>query len=225
MKFIWPIDSPVITRNFFFTDPLYLGGQHAAVDIICSSMPTYGAPVVAVAAGVLYASPINDRLSGWNVYIDHDGGWRSGYRHFREQIFQVGVPIPVAQGQVIGYADSTGTVTGPHLHFDLWNHEKKDSTAFYKVGWYAHNPEKYLTEEVDMPFTEAELRRMIAEEVMIVMQGVITRTGQDRDPALFDIMTEVQATKAQVNDIHFRAGAEGNPTLKDIMVEVQKGDD
>src|SRR5438132_2508664 len=145
MNFNWPISAPrIVTRGFSFLDPLYVGGQHAAVDIICSGRDTYGEPVRAVADGVAFASPIKDYYSGWNVYVDHAEGWRSGYRHFMAQILPVNQPITVFKGDILGYADSTGVVTGPHLHFDLWNKDQIDPTAFYKVGWWAHDPELYL---------------------------------------------------------------------------------
>jgi len=162
MNFIWPIDAPrIVTRDFYFLDPLYLGGQHAAIDIITDGRPTTGEPVRAVADGTAYASPIKDFYSGWNVYVDHADNWRSGYRHFEHQILPPGVPIPVKQGDILGYADSTGTVTGPHLHFDLWNRDQLNPDAFYKVGWWAQNPEQYL-EEVDLA-TLAELEARIAK--------------------------------------------------------------
>lgn len=159
MKFIWPIKTPrIVTRDFYFKDSLYIGGQHAAVDIICDNRLTTGEPVLAIADGVAYASPIKDYYSGWNVYIEHDGGWRSGYRHFEHQILPPGQPNPVKQGDTIGYADSTGVVTGPHLHFDLWNRDKLSPEAFYKVGWWAHDPELYLSdEEVDLTPEESQM--------------------------------------------------------------------
>ena len=173
MRFVWPLALPFfITRDFYFKDSLYVGGQHAAIDIIAQSRPTDGDPVRAIADGTAYSSPINDYYSGWNVYVEHADGWRSGYRHFRNQILPVNQPIPVSQGTVLGYADSTGRVTGPHLHFDLWNHEKKSPEAFAKVGWWAHDPELYLgvESENDMPITNAEWQQIATADENITKQ-------------------------------------------------------
>ena len=162
MYFTWPMPGAVVvTRNFYFKDSLYVGGQHAAIDLIRTDVPTFGSPVIAIADGTAYASPIKDYYSGWHVYVEHADNWRSGYRHFKDQILPVGQPNPVKQGDLLGYANSTGTVTGPHLHFDLWNRNKLSPEAFYKVGWWAHDPELYLGQgEEDMALTaqqEADL--------------------------------------------------------------------
>lgn len=54
---------------------------------------------------------------GISVTINHDGGITTHYAHLS------GVNVSVGQwvgaGAVIGYAGSTGQVTGPHLHFEV----------------------------------------------------------------------------------------------------------
>jgi hypothetical protein len=99
--------------------------------------------VLAIADGTLWANPL-DTLSGLNCYIDHADGWRSGYRHLSRHVFPYNQPFPVKQGQTIGFAGNTGLSTGPHLHLDLWNRKRQSPEAFVKVGWYAHDPAKYL---------------------------------------------------------------------------------
>src|SRR3990172_4483507 len=158
----------VVTRNFYFKDSLYVGGQHAAIDLIRTDVPTFGSPVIAIADGTAYASPIKDYYSGWHVYVEHADNWRSGYRHFKDQILPVGQPNPVKQGDLLGYANSTGTVTGPHLHFDLWNRNKLSPEAFYKIGWWAHDPELYLGQEEDnMPVTDSEWQQIATADKII----------------------------------------------------------
>jgi murein DD-endopeptidase MepM/ murein hydrolase activator NlpD len=184
--FIWPLDSPIVTRDFFFKSPIYIGSQHAALDIICGDRPTTGAPVYAIADGTLIARPY-DSQSGYNVQVFHADGWVSGYRHFRELIWPVNTPVALNQGRVIGYADSTGNVTGPHLHFDLWNTSKQDETAFYKVGYWAHDPTLYLgNEEDDLPYTEEQLKAIVRGVVREELDGYkdavrqLTMEGIDR---------------------------------------------
>lgn len=153
--FIWPLADHIVTRRFDYMSPVYYQGQHGAIDLIRYGA-TYGAPVLAIADGTLWANPL-DALSGLNCYIDHADGWRSGYRHLSRHVFPYNQPFSVKQGQIIGYAGSTGLSTGPHLHLDLWNKKRQSAEAFVKLGWYAHDPEKYLgIEEEHMGLTQEQ---------------------------------------------------------------------
>ena len=76
-----------------------------------------GSPIVAPAAGVVVlAEPLTVR--GNATIIDHGWGVYTGYWHQSEILVRPG--DVVAAGQVIGYVGSTGRVTGPHLHWELW---------------------------------------------------------------------------------------------------------
>ena len=82
----------------------------------------YGAPrgaaVVAVAAGTVISA-------GWaggggkQVRIRHAGGMETLYMHLSSYGPGVRTGVRVDQGQLIGRVGSTGTATGPHLHFSL----------------------------------------------------------------------------------------------------------
>jgi murein DD-endopeptidase MepM/ murein hydrolase activator NlpD len=76
-----------------------------------------GTPVLAAASGVVV---MVDRLNirGNATIIDHGWGIYTGYWHQTEQYVSVG--DIVSTGQVIGTIGSTGRVTGPHLHWELW---------------------------------------------------------------------------------------------------------
>ena len=90
---------------------------HDGVDLSASC----GTPIHAAAAGRVTSE-------GWyGAYgqrIVLDNGWISGhyivtsYNHMSS--YAVGYGATVAQGQVIGYAGTTGLSTGCHLHFSLW---------------------------------------------------------------------------------------------------------
>jgi len=161
--FTWPLDNPIVTRGFAYKSSIYVGGQHAAVDIVRPA-DTLGSPVNAVAAGLVVAVAF-DSLSGNVISVDHDGGWRSHYRHLKEApVLTEGDAI--TQGQTLGYVGSTGLSTGPHLHFDLWNKVKQDATAFYKNGWWAHDPQLYLGKEEEM--TQDEFNKMFLKAVETV---------------------------------------------------------
>lgn len=76
-----------------------------------------GSPVLAAASGVVVlADMLNVR--GRATVIDHGWGIFTGYWHQAEQYVQVGDRVSV--GQVIGTIGSTGRVSGPHLHWELW---------------------------------------------------------------------------------------------------------
>lgn len=147
MKFIWPLDDPVITRNFYYKSSLYISGQHAALDLIPRIGTAAGTPIKVVASGVGVGSGW-DFYSGYFFAADHEGGFRTFYRHLWGPS-PIAVGQRVTQGQVIGNMGNTGWSLGNHLHFDLWNRNKirDDNAIFYKNGWYALDPVFYLGQE------------------------------------------------------------------------------
>ena len=78
----------------------------------------HGASVLAVASGTVVSS-------GWaggggnQVRIRHEGGLETYYMHLSSFAPGVRTGARVDQGQFIGRVGSTGTATGPHLHFSL----------------------------------------------------------------------------------------------------------
>jgi len=78
----------------------------------------HGASVLAVASGTVVSA-------GWaggggnQVLIRHDGGLETYYMHLSSFAPGVRAGTRVEQGQFIGRVGSTGTATGPHLHFSL----------------------------------------------------------------------------------------------------------
>jgi len=64
------------------------------------------------------------RFAGWMtgygnvIWIDHRGDLVTAYAHLSS--IQVATGETVASGAIIGLSGSTGNVTGPHLHFEVW---------------------------------------------------------------------------------------------------------
>jgi murein DD-endopeptidase MepM/ murein hydrolase activator NlpD len=88
-------------------------------------------PITAPAAGVvIFAGQLIVR--GNATIIDHGWGVYTGYWH--QSAIKVQVGQRVEPGQVIGYQGSTGRVTGPHLHWEIW------------VGGYVVDPLPWTTE-------------------------------------------------------------------------------
>lgn len=78
-----------------------------------------GTPVHSVADGTVIKA-------GWGggggntIYIKHSGGLQTGYLHLKSFAKGIKVGSRVSQGQLIGYVGSTGTSTGPHLDYRIW---------------------------------------------------------------------------------------------------------
>ncbi|MDI7246405.1 MAG: M23 family metallopeptidase [Bacillota bacterium] len=85
---------------------------HDGIDI---AAPT-GTPIVATADGIV-------RLSGTQagygqlVIIDHGYGLETVYAHNSRNVVRSGQRVK--RGQVIAYVGSTGTSTGPHVHYEV----------------------------------------------------------------------------------------------------------
>lgn len=115
----------------FGTRRSYNGGAlstyHTGADF--ASAP--GSPVLAAAMGkVVLADLLNIR--GNTIVLDHGHGIYSVYCHLSEINVQLGQIVDV--GQVIGLAGSTGRITGPHLHWEVW----VDGVAVNPLQWLQH---------------------------------------------------------------------------------------
>ena len=90
--------------------------KHFAIDIAVDK----NTPVKAVADGtVIFKGFTAD--TGYVILIEHNQGFISVYKHNASLYKEQG--DLVKSGEVIANAGSTGTFsTGPHLHFELWNH-------------------------------------------------------------------------------------------------------
>lgn len=76
-----------------------------------------GTPVRAWASGRVAAVKNWNYSYGRHVRINHPGNKQTLYAHLLRSIVSVGQAI--GRGNVLGYVDSTGNSTGPHLHFEL----------------------------------------------------------------------------------------------------------
>ena len=105
-SFVWPTGNTYLSGNDYWSG-------HLGIDIAAAT----GAPVVAADSGmVVYAGSIGGGY-GLMVMIDHGNGYHTLYGHLSEIATRCG--SGVGQGQLIGYAGSTGNSTGPHLHFEV----------------------------------------------------------------------------------------------------------
>jgi murein DD-endopeptidase MepM/ murein hydrolase activator NlpD len=87
------------------------GGCTRASDIDCTS----GAPIRASKAGTVVTAGF-DGGYGYQVVIDHGGGFASPYAH--DSNVNVVTGESVSQGEAIGACGTTGQSTGDHVHFE-----------------------------------------------------------------------------------------------------------
>ncbi|MFI7208060.1 peptidoglycan DD-metalloendopeptidase family protein [Micromonospora aurantiaca (nom. illeg.)] len=80
--------------------------------------------------------PVLTRGCGWYVDITHPGGVITRYCHLLTRP-TVEEGQPVAAGDVIGVAGSSGHSSGPHLHFEVHLGDHNPATAVDPVGFMA----------------------------------------------------------------------------------------
>ena len=102
---------------------------HAGVDL---SAPT-GTPIVATRAGVVTVAAYEAGGAGYYVNINHLDGFVTRYMHMTHFIVSAGQTVKA--GPIIGYCGSTGTSTGPHLHFGVYyNGSAVNPAQFINIG-------------------------------------------------------------------------------------------
>lgn len=121
----WPLKNIVITQYFgntaFATQnpQVYSGHGHSGMDFGASP----GTSIYAARAGVVLGIGNTDTTCpgasfGKWIFIKHDNGLSTLYAHLAT--FNVQKGDSVTTGQLIGYSDTTGYATGPHLHFGVY---------------------------------------------------------------------------------------------------------
>jgi murein DD-endopeptidase MepM/ murein hydrolase activator NlpD len=105
--------DPTVTSGFSRTRLHPVLGEtraHLGVDY----RAPVGAPVVAVAPGVVVMSGANG-AAGRMVHLRHANGFETEYLHLSSIAVRAGTRVQ--QGDVIGRVGATGLVTGPHLDY------------------------------------------------------------------------------------------------------------
>jgi len=123
---LWPVAGQISSRfgdtrlNFDSGGPR----PHRGVDI---SAPM-GTPVIAPADGVVRS--VGQGLDlGRLIIIDHGYGFSTKYGHLKRYFVQTG--DKVRKGQTIGAVGSSGSSTGPHLHYEVHIHDRAVNPADY----------------------------------------------------------------------------------------------
>ena len=91
-----------------------------------------GTPVMASGAGTV-------EYAGWKggygkfISIRHSPVYQTNYAHLQDYAKGMRRGTKVQQGQVIGYLGSTGSSTGPHLHYEVLVNGRKENSQTLKL--------------------------------------------------------------------------------------------
>jgi murein DD-endopeptidase MepM/ murein hydrolase activator NlpD len=101
----WPVDKPTVTQHFG-------QGGHPGIDL---AVPT-GTEIHSPIGGIVVDAGSDPAGYGNYAIVSHGGGRASVYGH--QQKLNVKKGNLLNGGDLIGWVDSTGDSTGPHLHFE-----------------------------------------------------------------------------------------------------------
>ena len=111
-----PIDGARLSSSFGMRKHPILGYNklHKGLDFAAP----IGTPIFAAGNGVIeYVG----RNGGYGKYIRirHNGSYKTAYAHLSNYKKGLYKGLRVSQGDIIGYVGSTGSSTGPHLHYEV----------------------------------------------------------------------------------------------------------
>ncbi|MCK4410978.1 M23 family metallopeptidase [Candidatus Bipolaricaulota bacterium] len=117
VRFIWPLFGPVVSPFGWRIHPV-LGNyhHHNGIDIDVAS----GTTIYAAAPGKVYFVG-EDNGYGTLVVLRHSDGYYTFYGHLSEALVYKGQFVEA--GQPIAESGNSGISSGPHLHFEIRNHE------------------------------------------------------------------------------------------------------
>jgi murein DD-endopeptidase MepM/ murein hydrolase activator NlpD len=110
----WPVKGQISSGFGQREHPITgIYALHSGIDI----RTPMGTSVRATADGIVsFSNWHND--SGFIVVLEHGRGFTTAYAHNKENRVKVGQRVK--RGEVIAISGSTGTTTGPHLHYEVW---------------------------------------------------------------------------------------------------------
>jgi murein DD-endopeptidase MepM/ murein hydrolase activator NlpD len=125
-----PINGAKLSSRYGFRIHPIIGynQMHQGTDF---AAPT-GTPVMASGAGTV-------EYSGWKggygkfISIRHSPVYQTNYAHLQDYAKGMRRGTKVQQGQVIGYLGSTGSSTGPHLHYEVVVNGRKENSQTLKL--------------------------------------------------------------------------------------------
>jgi murein DD-endopeptidase MepM/ murein hydrolase activator NlpD len=118
IKLAWPTEFPIITQSFGANPQIYMEygfPGHEGVDF----WALMGSKVYNCMEGEVYRVHEGGYGHPYGIHVGilHPGGYRTIYAHLMKSIVVLGQKV--SAGEVIGYADATGSSGGNHLHLVL----------------------------------------------------------------------------------------------------------
>ena len=120
--FYWPFASDTWNMNNGFPGDNFRTAErptHNGMDMGYGVANISGTPIRAIADGTVYSSGF-DSTYGNRIVIDHGNGYRSTYSHMVDPS-PLSIGVPVDAGDVLGGIGTTGSSTGNHLHFEIYD--------------------------------------------------------------------------------------------------------
>jgi murein hydrolase activator len=129
-KMIWPLRGR-ITRNFGKNKHSETSGffLYEGIDIKASFGDAVKVTCPGVVTGITWI-----RGRGNVVMVNHYEGYRTIYTHLSEILVSKGQEVKA--GQIIGLVGDSGSISGPILHFQIWQKDK----AINPRSWLSRNP-------------------------------------------------------------------------------------
>jgi murein DD-endopeptidase MepM/ murein hydrolase activator NlpD len=125
-----PINGAKLSSRFGFRIHPILGfnAMHQGTDFAAP----VGTPIMASGNGIV-------EYAGWKggygkfITIRHNSEYKTNYAHLSDYAKGMRKGTKVQQGQIIGYVGSTGSSTGPHLHYEIEVNGKKVNSQTLKL--------------------------------------------------------------------------------------------
>lgn len=123
---LWPLPGYHYITSYFGPRDLAGYKYHYGIDI--SGSGVYGHDIVAAESGTVLLAQ-TDKSWGKFLLIDHGNGMLTRYAHCSKLLVSQG--DRVKRGQVIAKVGDTGNVTGPHLHFEVYEGDQRYNPLNY----------------------------------------------------------------------------------------------
>lgn len=124
----WPVKG-WLTSGFGYRVHPIKGSREFHTGLDLSARP--GTPVRATADGIVSFAG-RSGANGNLVALEHGFGYSTYYAHNKKINVKIGDIIK--RGDVISYVGSTGSSTGPHLHYEIWKNSKSVNPKPYLRG-------------------------------------------------------------------------------------------
>ena len=130
-KMVVPVNGKITSEFGVRTHPITNKLRfHAGIDIAADT----GTPIYSAFSGKVIVAEY-DEWNGNYIKIQHEGDIMTVYCHCQKLCVKKGEYVEA--GDVIGYVGSTGSSTGPHLHFE------------FRIGNVSYDPQTALDEAIN----------------------------------------------------------------------------